>query len=302
MKIECTEFLYPIMKKLLLALSIAAAFGFTSHAEAEKIKVLIIDGQNNHQWKMTTPVMVRGLQASGKFDVHVATSPAKGKDMSQWNPKFSDYDVLVSNYNGDMWSDKTQKDFLSYIEKGGGLVIIHAANNSFGNWKEYNKVIGLGGWGSRNESHGPYVYYTDCCLVKDSTPGRGGSHGRQHEFQVHVRDSNHPVTKGLPLVWLHARDELYDRLRGPAENMHILATAYSDPKTNGTGRHEPIMMTIDYGKGRVFHTPMGHGDYSMKCVGFITVLQRGTEWAATGNVTIPVPDSFPGTQKTSSIE
>ena len=272
------------------------------HAKDEKIKVLIIDGQNNHRWQQTTPVMVRGLKAAGIFDVHVATSPAKGKDMSGWNPKFSDYHVLLSNYNGDAWSEKTQKDFLSYVEKGGGLVVVHAANNSFGNWEAYNKVIGLGGWGGRSEKNGPYIYYTDCCLVKDSKPGRGGSHGRRHEFQVQIRDSSHPVTKGLPLVWLHTKDELYDRLRGPAENMHILATAYSDPKTNGTGRHEPMMMTIDYGEGRVFHTPMGHADYSMKCVGFVTVLQRGTEWAATGNVTIPVPKNFPGTQETVSLD
>ncbi len=82
-----------------------------------------------------------------------------------------------------------------------------------------------------------------------------------------IRDEEHPITKGLPLHWLHAKDELYDRLRGPGTNMKILATAYADKKQGGTGRHEPMVMTIDYGKGRVFHTPMGHADYSMECVG-----------------------------------
>jgi len=92
---------------------------------------------------------------------------------------------------------------------------------------------------------------------------------------------------------MHSQDELYDQLRGPAENMQVLATAYADPATGGSGRHEPMIMTIDYGKGRIFHTPMGHGDYSMECVGFITTLLRGTEWAATGKVTQAIPDDFP---------
>src|SRR5690606_5323718 len=93
---------------------------------------------------------------------------------------------------------------------------------------------------------------------------------------------------------MHAKDELYDKLRGPGENMTILATAYSDPKTGGSGRHEPMIFTIDYGQGRVFHTPMGHDTEAMECVGFMTTLQRGTEWAATGEVTQEeLPEDFP---------
>ena len=138
--------------------------------------------------------------------------------------------------------------------------------------------------------------------VRDTSPGGGGHHGPQHEYRVRLRDTEHPITRGLPAEWLHAQDELYDTLRGPAEDMHILATAYSDPQYDGTGKHEPMMMTLPYGRGRVFHTVLGHADYSMKCQGFVTTFTRGVEWAATGDVTIEVPENFPTAEKSVSVE
>jgi type 1 glutamine amidotransferase len=262
-------------------------------AEQPGISVLLVDGQNNHDWKSTTPLLKSGLEECGLFKVDVASSPPAGKDLSQFRPSFKDYDVVVSNYNGDLWSRQTQQDLVEYASGGGGLVIVHAANNSFGDWKEFNEMIGLGGWGGRNEKSGPYVYFKDDKLVRDTKPGNGGSHGAQHEFQVVIRNTDHPITRGMPAVWMHAKDELYDSLRGPAEKIDVLATAYSDKAKNGRGEHEPMIFTIQYGKGRVFHTPMGHADYSIKCVGFITTLQRGTQWAATGKVTLQIPDDFP---------
>ncbi len=162
-------------------------------------------------------------------------------------------------------------------------------------------MIGLGGWGNRTEKDGPYVYFNDKDEeIRDMSPGKGGAHGPQHEYQIQIRNPEHPITKGMPLKWLHTKDELYEQLRGPAENMEILATAYASPEFKGTGRHEPAMMVLNYGKGRIFHNIMGHVDYSVQCVGFITSMLRGSEWAATGKVTIPIPEDFPNATKTSS--
>jgi type 1 glutamine amidotransferase len=291
MKVLLTATLGWIAFVLLLGDSLRAQ---ESAAANEKLRALVIDGQNNHEWKVTTPILKSILESSGRFTVDVATSPPAGADMRGFRPKFADYDVVVSNYNGDRWSAATEKDFEAYVSGGSGFVSVHAANNAFPDWPEYNRMIGLGGWYGRTEKHGPYVYLDDGGkLVRDTAAGPGGHHGPQHEFQIRARDAEHPIMRGLPPLWMHTKDELYDQLRGPAEDLHILATAYSSPQYEGTSRHEPMLMTLEYGGGRVFHTVLGHADYSMRCVGFATTLVRGAEWAATGKVTIPVPDDFP---------
>ena len=275
-------------------LAAGGALAEPADAAAAKLRALIVDGQNNHDWRATTPLLRQALESSGRFVVEVATSPPTGTDMSGFRPRFAEHDVVVSNYNGDRWPAATERDFESYVAGGGGFVTVHAANNAFPDWPAYNRIIGLGGWGGRTEKAGPYVFVDDAgSLTRDTSPGSGGHHGPQHEFPIQSRDADHPIMRGLPLLWMHTKDELYDSLRGPAEDLHILATAYSSPEYEGTGRHEPILMTLNYGSGRVFHTVLGHADYSMNCVGFLTTLQRGVEWAATGEVTMPVPNDFP---------
>lgn len=287
-----------MMKKILsvfVLLIFSSGFGFA------KIRVLLIDGQNNHNWKATTPVLVDALESSNGFTVTVSTSPPKksdAKEWKKWKPSFGTHDVTLSNYNGETWPEEIQDNLVNYVKTGGAFVVVHAANNSFGNWPEYNRMIGLGGWGGRNEKSGPYLFFNNSGkIVRDPRPGRGGSHGPQHEFIVQIREPKHPITQGMPTKWLHSKDELYDSLRGPAEKVKVLATAYSEKSK----KHEPMIMTIAYGKGRVFHTPMGHADYSMKCIGFQDVIRRGTEWAATGKVTSQLSNSFPTEDKTSSL-
>lgn len=277
------------MKLHAFAICLFAVMSCVTNVPAEETvhRALIIDGQNNHAWKQTTPLIKATLESTGLFRCDVATSPEKGGDMSQFKPKFADYAVVVSNYNGDPWSAETKQAFVEYVRGGGGFVCVHAADNSFPDWREYNEMIGVGGWGGRTEKDGPYVRWRDGKFNRDTQAGRGGSHGKRHAFEVVVRDTKHPITRGMPASWLQAEDELYAELRGPAANMEVLATAFSDKATNGTGEHEPILMVIPFGNGRVFHTTLGHDMKSMSGVGFQLSLQRGSEWAATGNVTQP---------------
>lgn len=275
-------------------------FLFVFALSAKKpIRTLVITGQNNHNWQVSHVVFKQILEHSGLFAVDFAVSPEKGKDMSGFVLDFSPYQLVVLDYNGDAWPEETNRRFLSFVENGGGVVVYHAADNAFPAWKEYNQIIALGGWEGRNEQSGPYVYWQNGRLVKDSSPGAGGSHGRQHTYVLNGRDMDHPITKGLPQKWLHAQDELYDRMRGPGDIANILYTAYSDKETGGSGREEPLLFTVHYGKGRIFHTMLGHAgattenNPAMQCTGFQVTFLRGAEWAATGKVTQKLPKDFP---------
>ncbi len=291
---------------------------------AETIKVLLLDGQNNHAWQETTPLLVSILEKSGRFEVDVSTSPpaapraprapqnpdeaAKAKFAAEmkaweaavakhraesvaaweaWRPDFAAYGVVVSNYNGETWPEEVRSALESYVKDGGGFVPVHAANNAFPEWSAYNEMIGVGGWGGRSELSGPYLRKREGRWTLDPVEGRGGSHGQQHEFVVETQEADHPIMKGLPARWLHAQDELYDRLRGPAKGVTVLAAAFAGEETGGSGEWEPLLMAIPYGKGRVFHTALGHSVVSMGGLGFQETLKRGVEWAATGKVTFP---------------
>jgi len=271
---------------------------------ASPIRVLIVDGQNNHDWQHTTPLLRKILEDTGLFTVEVLTAPPKGADFSAFHPEFDKYQVVVLNYNdsggGTAWPQDVQQAFVTYVRDGGGFVSYHAADNAFPNWRAYNLMTGIGGWEGRDEKSGLFWYFREGKLVSDPAPGPAGSHGARQPFPVVIRDPDHPITKGLPPVWMHATDELYSRMRGPGENMEVLATAYSDPANKGTGHDEPMLLALRFGKGRIFHTTLGHDAVAMSCVGFITTFTRGTEWAATGRVTQKVPADFPTADKVST--
>ncbi len=271
----------------------------------KKIKILLIDGRsiNHPQWRTWTPLLLKQLDDSGLFLVDIYTAAPEEESLEDFNPLINRYDVIITTYDGASWPIRIKRNLEGYIRRGGGLVVVHAADNAFPQWHVYNKMIGLGGWGKRNENAGPYRYIDDeGKIIIDGSPGPAGQHGPRHSFAINTYSKKHPIMRGLPDTWMHLSDELYGKLRGPGEAMTILATAYSDPEFEGTGRNEPVLMTIAFGVGRIFHTTLGHDNLAISCVGFMTTFIRGCEWAYDGEVTFPVPENFPTEKSTSSLE
>jgi hypothetical protein len=285
-------------KAICVAVGAACVCAAVASRAAAPSRVMLLDGESGgpyHRWQVTTPVLKKILAETGLFSVDVVSAPPAGADFSTFAPTFTAFAAVILNYDApdERWPATLKRAFEQYVQDGGGLVIVHAADNAFPGWTAFNDMIGIGGWRNRDERAGPHWYVKDGTLTPDKAPGAAGSHGARLPFAITVQDPNHPIVKGLPRTWMHQGDELYASLRGPGRNMTVLATAHSDPSNHGTGRDEPQLMVLQYGRGRVFHTTLGHDVNAISSVDFVATLQRGTEWAATGAVTQKVPAAFP---------
>lgn len=256
-----------MMRRFFLTLPTAMLLVLPLFADDTKpIKVLIITGDHGHAWKETTPFLKEILTKAG---MTVAVTETPSKDLTTDN--LAKYDVMLLNYKDtakgspeSKWSEDNKRAFLNAVKGGKGLVVYHHASSAFTGRedfsKEFEKAI-AGGWRKQ------------------------GNHGKRHEFTVVIRKPDHPITKDMPAEFAHANDELYQNsvmLPGSI----VLATAFSDKKRDpkNTDKHEPVVWVANYGKGRVCENVLGHDVAAMKSPGFQTLLIRGVEWAATGEV------------------
>lgn len=244
--------------------------------DPDKIQVLIITGQHVHFWPDTTPGLKQALEDTGLFEVRV-TEEFRGATPAT----LENYDLLVMNYYDRRqdpvyrWGEAAEKAVEDFVSSGKGIVMYHLALGAFYHWGEWEKMSG-GNW----------------------RDGRG-HHSAQHDFDVDLIDMDHPITRGLKTPLHMEDDELYANLiYQPEGSYHVLATAYDDHSLYGEnvrqpipgpGIHQPILWTVDYGQGRVFVTTLGHDGEDVLHPTFVNTFTRGAEWAATGEVTLPVP-------------
>lgn len=260
----------------LFTLVVAATYGALAQAPPPKLLALIITGQNGHDWRATTPVLKKLLEDSGRFEVRV-TEEFRGAGPETLAP----YDVVILNYYDSnkpalRWGDRADAALVSYVRSGKGLVVYHFSTAAFTGWTEFEKMCGAN-WRPNN-----------------------GHHSARHDFMVEIKDGGHPITRGMKASFPQANDELYANLKWqPQGTFHVLATAWDDhslyrPNEKqplpGKGLNQPMLWTVDYGAGRVFATALGHDPDAMRLPGFIATFTRGAEWAATGQVTIPLPE------------
>jgi len=277
-----------------------SSFAIAGHRHKKLIRVLIIDGFSNHDWKQTSALTKQILEESKLFTVAISTAPGTPDDpaWATWDPPFEKYDVVIQNTNNIQspalkWPVHVQQRLQRYVWNGGGLYVLHSANNAFPDWAAYNDMIGLG-WRSKEVG---YALQLDANNHIDSIPpgqGEGTNHGDRFNAVINIIN-RHPINMGYPQKWKTASIEVYRYARGPAKNVTVLSAATDSV----TGKIWPVEWVVKYGKGRVYASSMGHlwkGDVyppAYRCIGFETTMIRVAEWLATNKVTYPIPGNFP---------
>ncbi|MCK5463368.1 MAG: ThuA domain-containing protein [Bacteroidales bacterium] len=299
------------MQKIILNWLFLFLFSLPAFCQSgsDKIEVLIVDGFSNHDWKQTTNVVKTILEESGLFSVSLSTSPSEPEDEAwkSWKPAFENFSVVILNSNNIhnkeiRWPENIEKRLEDYVKSGGGLYVLHSANNAFADWPEYNLMIGLG-WRSPGEGVALQVADNGQIVKIPVGEGKATYHGPRHDEVIYILN-DHPINDGFPKAWKTPDMELYKFARGPAKNLTVLSYA----RDHETNINWPVEWTVDYGKGRVYNSSMGHlwkGDsypVSLRCIGFQTTLIRATEWLGTGKTSYPLPDNFPSESDIRMVE
>ena len=227
-------------------------------ADEETRKVVIVTGIDypGHKWKETAPVLAAELRKDPRLAVEVVETPE-----FLASDKLAGYDVAVLHFMN--WEtpdpgDKARQNLMDFARHGGGLVAVHFACGAFQGWPEFEKLVGRV-WDPKLRGHDP--------------------HGA---FEVRITDANHPITRGLQSF--ETTDELYTCLAGQIP-IRVLAAS----KSTVDGKDYPMAFVLQYGKGRVFHSPLGHDVQAFgPAVG--ELFRRGTAWAAG---LAPVPNAKP---------
>ncbi len=296
-----------VVSVLAVVVSLGVSGAVVGAAEsAGRIKVLIVDGYSNHDWRRTTRLARGILESSGLFEVTVATAPESTNvaGFADWCPRFKDFAVVIQTCNdlggrGPLWPGGARTAFESFVRQGGGLFVWHAGNNAFADWPEYNRMIGLG-W--RKKDFGYALRLGEDGKWVRIAPGEGAntSHGARTERVIH-RLGEDEIHAGLPREWMTPLVEVYTFARGPAENLTVLSWA-EEPTTR---ERWPMEWVVQYGQGRVYNSTFGHvwhdeaDPVDLRCAGFQTILVRSLQWLAKRPVTWPEPKDFPTAERTS---
>ncbi|HWR54549.1 MAG TPA: ThuA domain-containing protein [Bryobacteraceae bacterium] len=230
------------------------------------IRVLILTGHSDpaHDWRTTTPAIVKILEGSGGFTVKAAedVNALAAADLAA-------FDVLVLNYNGPRWAPPVERAIEEFVASGKGLLSLHGV--TYGEF--YGQRMVDGRWIAGDAGWPAYPKLIGAMW----DPAKIG-HGARHQFKVKWVDRQHPVAKGAEESFV-ADDELYHRIT-LLPDTRVLASAYSAPATRGTGQDEPIIWTAPFGKGRTIHLTLGHDVRALGSGSVAAALVRSACWAA----------------------
>ena len=236
------------------------------------LRILLLTGESDlpaHNWRDTAPVLRELLEKAGRFEVKVIE-----KVPGLTAGDLSGCDALVLHYNGPRWGAETERAVEAFIRSGKGMVALHGVSYGVFFGMEFRDRR----WRPSSSGDPGWTAYPE--MLGATWKSENIGHGKRHVFTVRWVDREHPIARGLEETFL-ADDELYHRM-DLRPNARVLATAFSDPKTNGTGRDEPVIWAVPFGQGRIVHITLGHDPASMSRPGFIAAFTRATEGVASG--------------------
>jgi uncharacterized protein len=243
------------MRKLTPFLVATALLGLTdlraaepeaSPADPAMIRAMIVSGVGGrvHVWKDTTAALRQVLEEDKRFRVTGSeTSALLASD------ELSRFDVLILNFSNFQPADqevKARTNLAQLVSQGKGLVVVHFASGAFKDWPEFRNLVGRTQQ-LRHDNRGP--------------------------FTVKIVNPNHPITRGVGDF--QTDDELFIELTGDRP-----ITVLAEARSNVTGTDHPMAFVFDYGKGHVFHTPLGHDARAIRMPGTAELIRRGAVWAA----------------------
>jgi len=212
-------------------------------------RILIVTGIDypGHKWKQTTPVLKEAIEKDPRLAVDVVEDPS-----FLASPRIHDYAAIVHhwmNWKTPAPGPAARENFRTFVTGGKGLVLVHFACGAFQDWPEFVKIAGRV-WDPKLRGHDP----------------RG-------PFRVEIAETDHPITQGMKAF--DTDDELYTCLAGDVP-VNVLATARSkvDKKVY------PMAFVLACGKGRVFHSVLGHDVKALSVPQVGALYRRASAWAA----------------------
>jgi type 1 glutamine amidotransferase len=217
----------------------------------EPARMLILSGQNNHEWKKTTPVLEKMFTGSGLFTVSVTNRPDTLKLVD-----YKRFRLIVSDWNSfpdtsARWDPSKEEAFSQYIKEGGGALFFHSGGSSFYGWNDYHNIA-IGRWGKNTE------------------------HGKIGEALVQFSDSKNPITKGLKDFTII--DEIWQNTDICPDAKPLGWVQKKDSNGNLENEKYPAIFVNEIGKGRSFYTIFGHDDKVLSNPDLQKLLIRGAAW------------------------
>ena len=221
------------------------------------IPVLVLSGgqREHHGYREQSSYLAKALEDTGRYRATIV------EDASILaSPDLSKYRIVIGMADRrnpeSKLTEAQQRGLLDFVAAGNGYVSIHGADNAPADWLPEMKAM-LGG-----------------IFSHVGLPDGRAIHGT---YDVKLPDPSHPIVAGLSDFTL--TDELYANIQMRPDVVPLATIEHE-------GTIWPVVWTYDYGRGKVFHTPLGHRSFGpdrpdpLQDPNLSRLVLQGIDWVA----------------------